>query len=91
MKKRVHLFISGRVQGVCFRMEMEIRANRLKVPGFIRNLEDNRVEAVLEGDEEKVDKLVTWAKRGPMFAKVTDIQVIEEEPTEEFNKFKIIY
>ena len=91
MNKRVHLFISGRVQGVCFRVEMEIRANRLKLSGFVRNLEDGRVEVVIEGDEEKVGKLVTWIKRGPMFAKVTNLEIIEEDYVGEFNKFKIIY
>jgi acylphosphatase len=89
--KRVHLFVSGRVQGVAFRVEMEIRASRLKLSGFVRNLEDNRVEAVIEGEEEKVEKLVKWAKRGPMFAKVTDIEVISEKYTGEFNSFKIEY
>lgn len=91
MKKRVHLFISGRVQGIGFRVEMEIRANRLKVSGFVRNLEDGRVEAVLEGDEEKVDKLIAWAKRGPMFAKVTDIEIIEQDCKGDFKGFKIEY
>ncbi len=91
VRKRVHLFISGRVQGVAFRVEMEIRANHLKLSGFVRNLEDGRVEAAIEGDEEKVDKLVKWTKRGPMFAKVTDLQVIEEEDKTEFDNFKIIY
>ena len=91
MNKRVHLFIFGRVQGVGFRVEMEIRANRLKLSGFVRNLEDGRVEVVIEGDEEKVGKLVTWIKRGPMFAKVTNLETIGEDYIEEFNKFKIIY
>ena len=49
------------------------------------------MEVVIEGSEEKVDKLVKWAKRGPMFAKVTDLQVIEEKYKNEFDNFKIIY
>lgn len=89
--KRVRLFVSGRVQGVGFRLGMEIRANRLKVSGFVRNLEDGRVEAVLEGDEEKVDKLITWARRGSMFAKVTNIEIIKEDYIKEFDNFKITY
>ncbi len=91
MNKRIHLFISGRVQGVNFRIEMKIRANRLKLSGFVRNLKDGRVEAVMQGDEEKVDRLVAWIKRGPMFAKVRDLEIIEEDYIQEFNKFKIIY
>jgi acylphosphatase len=90
-KKRIHLFISGRVQGVAFRVEMKIRASRLGLAGFVSNLEDSRVEAVIEGDKEKVAKLVKWAKRGPMFAKVTDVEIIEEEYKNEFKGFKIEY
>ena len=45
----------------------------------------------MEGDEEKVNKLVAWVNRGPMFAKVIDIQVSDEEPKGESNRFKIIY
>lgn len=89
--KRVHLFISGRVQGVCFRIETKIRANKLGLNGFVRNLENGRVELAIEGKEEKVNKLVEWAKRGPMFAKVTDMQIAEEKYPGDFKEFKILY
>jgi len=91
MKKRAHLFISGRVQGVTFRMEMKLRAGCLRVSGFVKNLQDGRVEALIEGEEKKVGKLIDWARRGPAFARVTDIQIVEEAYEGEFSEFKIIY
>jgi len=88
---RRHILISGRVQGVCFRAEAKIRANHLGISGFVKNLEDGRVEAVMEGEEKKIEKFVKWAKRGPMFAKVTNVEIIGEEYVGEFGEFKIIY
>ena len=55
---RVHVFISGRVQGVCFRAETEYVAQRLHVAGWVRNLTDGRVEAVFEGRKEDVEKAI---------------------------------
>ena len=89
--KRVHLFIAGKVQGVCFRVETRIRAKFWGLKGFVKNLEDGRVEAVAEGEEDKINKLINWAKRGPVLAKVKDVQIIEEEYKEGYKDFKIIY
>ena len=88
---RRHILISGRVQGVCFRAEAKIRASRLGISGFIKNLEDGRVEATIEGEEKKVEKFVKWTKRGPMFAKVTNVEIMEENYKNEFSKFNIVY
>jgi len=88
---RVHLFISGRVQCVLFRDSMRIKALRFGVKGFVKNLSDGRVEAVIEGDKEKVDRLIRWSRRGPLFAKVKNIDISEERYLKEFNKFIIKY
>jgi len=88
---RVHLFISGRVQGVFYRSTMRQKAKTFEVKGFCKNLSDGRVGAVIEGEEEKVNKLIVWAKRGPFFAKVADLQIIEEKFIGEFKEFNIIY
>ncbi len=61
------------------------------VEGFVRNLDDGRVEVVLEGEKEKLAKIVEWAKKGPFFAKVTDIEIIKEEYKGEFKNFNILY
>ncbi len=92
MKKvRKHLFISGIVQGVGFRYNARNQARRLGVTGWIRNLWDGRVEAVIEGDEDAVNQMVNWCKHGPIGARVTNVEVIDEEYKGEFDDFRITY
>ncbi|MBU2545427.1 acylphosphatase [Patescibacteria group bacterium] len=88
---RAHLFISGRVQMVLFRASTQQKAKKFKVKGFVKNLPDKRVEAIIEGEQENVDKLIEWCRRGPILAKVKGVEVIQEEYTGEFNKFDILY
>lgn len=64
MKARAHVFISGRVQGVFFRSQTRHEANKYSVNGWVRNLPDDRVEAVFEGEEEDVKRLIEFCKRG---------------------------
>jgi acylphosphatase len=80
---RVHVRIRGRVQGVFFRAEACARAESLDVSGWVRNAEDGSVEAVFEGDEERVRSMVDWCGRGPSGASVDDVEVEREEPTGE--------
>lgn len=87
--KRVHLFISGRVQGVFFRAHTRDLALRLGLTGFARNLPDGRVEVVAEGPEEKLQELVRFCHRGPPMAEVTGVDVRWEEPTSAFNGFAV--
>jgi acylphosphatase len=77
---RNHLLISGQVQGVCFRDSYRRMAVQRGVSGWVRNLPDGRVEAVLEGPPEEVHALVDWAHRGPDAATVTEVAVREERP-----------
>ncbi|MBI2624838.1 MAG: acylphosphatase [Candidatus Nealsonbacteria bacterium] len=88
MKARVHIFVSGRVQGVLFRYTANIRANKLLIKGWIRNLKDGRVEAVFEGEKENIEKMLEWARIGPFFAKVEKIDIEWQEHKGEFNNFK---
>ena len=81
--KRVRVQIQGRVQGVFFRAEARARAESLGLAGWIRNTEDGSVEAVFEGDEERVGSMVDWCRRGPSGARVDDVEVEPEEPTGE--------
>lgn len=78
--KRVRVRIRGRVQGVFFRAEARARAESLGVAGWVRNAEDGSVEAVFEGDEERVSSMVEWCRRGPGGAEVDDVEVQSEEP-----------
>ena len=90
-KKRVHVYISGRVQGVWFRAYTKEEADRLGIKGWVRNLPDGRVEAVFEGEEEKVDEMIRWCHIGSPHSKVTGVEVIEEPYQGEFYRFEIRY
>ncbi len=81
--RRVRVLVRGRVQGVFFRAEARARAESLGLSGSVRNLADGAVEAVFEGDPERVESLVAWCRRGPEGASVEDVQVSSEEPTGE--------
>lgn len=86
--KRAHLFISGRVQGVFYRAFTKEVADSLGLKGWVRNLRDGRVEAVFEGDEDKISIAIERCKEGPPYAKVDNIELIWEEP-EGFEDFEI--
>lgn len=89
-KKNVHIFLSGRVQGVGFRAFIRKNANKLGVNGWVKNLQDGRVEAVFTGERKNVNKLIELVKKGPRFAKVNNIE-IRDDIDENFNDFKIKY
>ena len=91
LKARAHVFVSGRVQGVFFRSETKHRADRHDVKGWVRNLPDDRVEAVFEGEKEDVEALIDFCKHGPYGARVTNVDLTWENYTGEFDKFKIKY
>lgn len=80
---RVQVRIRGRVQGVFFRAETRARAESLGLAGWIRNAPDGSVEAVFEGEEQRVDSMVDWCRRGPRGARVDDVEVEAEDPTGE--------
>ncbi|MFC1789474.1 acylphosphatase [Patescibacteria group bacterium] len=88
---RIHIFASGRVHGVFFRDGIKKRAEKIGVFGWVKNLQDGRVEAVIEGEENKARKLEKWAKRGPFLADVKKLDSVEEDYTGEFIKFEIKY
>jgi acylphosphatase len=76
----VRVIVSGRVQGVFFRASARDRAESLGVSGWARNNPDGTVEAVFEGDDERVESMVEWCRRGPRGAFVEDVSVEWEEP-----------
>ncbi|MCD6485776.1 MAG: acylphosphatase [Syntrophobacterales bacterium] len=89
--QRVHVFITGKVQGVFFRSETKKQALELGLKGWVRNLHDSRVEAVFEGNENNVGKMIDWCKKGPRFAHVEGVRVVEEPPANRFENFEIRY
>jgi acylphosphatase len=90
-KTRATAIISGRVQGVFFRMEAKRAADRFGVYGQVRNLKDGNVEAVFEGDQDRVDAVVDWCRQGPPRAEVTDVTVTWNTCTDEFKGFNISF
>jgi acylphosphatase len=80
---RVHVFARGRVQGVWFRESCRAEAVALGVGGWVRNLGDGRVEAVFEGPDPAVARMVAWCRAGPPRARVDGVDVQVEEPTGE--------
>jgi len=88
-QKRVHIFVKGRVQGVYFRQGMKDIAEKKNVTGWVRNLQDKRVEAVLEGKDTDVNSVIEWSQTGPPNAIVDDVEIINENYKGEFSKFEI--
>ena len=80
---RAHVVVRGRVQGVFFRAQTRDRARSLGLTGWVRNTADGAVEAVFEGDRDRVESMVEWSRRGPSHAQVDDVEVTWEEPEDE--------
>jgi len=79
-RTRTHVWVKGRVQGVFYRESMRREAQRLGLHGWVRNLADGRVEAVIEGDLPAVVELVDWCRRGPEGATVVGMEMHNELP-----------
>ncbi len=90
-KVRAHAIISGRVQGVFFRMETKRAADRIGVYGCVRNLRDGTVEAIFEGNQDQVDTVLAWCKEGPPNAQVSDVKLDWQDYTGEFGGFDITF
>jgi len=88
-KKRVHVWISGKVQGVFYRAYTQDAARTHGVTGWVRNLPDGRVEAVFEGDARAVDAMVQWCHRGSPLSRVDRVEVQEEPYQGEFADFGV--
>ena len=86
---RAHLLLQGRVQGVSFRYYTMQEARLLGLTGWVRNLWDGRVEVLLEGDDDAVKQMIAWCQQGPPTAVVEDVVITWEEPTAEFNNFRV--
>jgi acylphosphatase len=80
---RAHVFVSGTVQGVRYRASTRDAAEDRGVDGWVRNLDDGRVEAVFEGPEPAVEGLIEWCHTGSRLASVESVEVSYEEPTGE--------
>lgn len=75
---RARVVVRGRVQGVFFRAETSDRARSLGLAGWVRNAADGSVEAVFEGERERIESILEWCRRGPALAEVEDLEVTWE-------------
>lgn len=88
---RARVIISGKVQGVFFRMETFEEARRTGVSGWVKNKQDGTVEAVFEGEKALVDSIIQWCRKGPPASKVDNVNIIWEPYTGKFTGFSIRY
>ncbi|MBI2638576.1 acylphosphatase [Candidatus Peregrinibacteria bacterium] len=89
MKKQVHVKISGKVQGVFFRAETCEKGRKLGLTGWVRNTLDGGVEAVAQGEEDRLQHFVTWCWDGPDSAHVKNVAVEWRDQLENFPDFSI--
>lgn len=91
MKKQVHVFYSGRVQGVGFRITADETARALGIVGWVKNLRDGRVELVAEAEEERLNRFLGELRTGPMKNFIKHVDVSWSPASETFNEFEIRY
>ena len=90
-QKRVHVFVTGRVQGVFFRQATKVTAIKNNVTGWVRNLDDGRVEILIEGDDKCIDSVIALCDCGPANSRVDDIQINNENYLGSFENFEVRY
>jgi len=90
-KIRRRVLISGRVQGVNFRYYTRVAARDIGVYGWVRNLPDGLVEAVFEGEQDRVEAAVAWCRQGSPHGKVDEVKIFEEPHRNEFSDFDVRY
>ncbi len=88
---RLHIVIEGRVQGVFFRASTIEKSSKLGLTGWVKNCSDGRVEAVFEGETDKIEQVVEWCKKGPPGAVVRNVETIWEQATGDYDSFTIKY
>ena len=88
---RAHIYISGVVQGVCYRHYTRETALGLGLTGWVRNCTDGRVEITVEGEKDSIEKLASWCHEGPSAARVSNVAIEIQEYQNEFSSFSVTY
>ena len=88
---RLHIVIEGIVQGVFYRASTIEESSKLGLTGWVKNCPDGRVEAVFEGEIDKIEQIVEWCKKGPPGAVVSNVETVLERATGEYDSFTIKY
>jgi acylphosphatase len=91
VKTRAYVIVTGKVQGVFYRAETASKAKQLSLTGWVRNLPDGRVEAIFEGEEADVQRIIDFCRRGPPNAYVVEVNVRRQGWKGEFDDFEVRY
>lgn len=91
MAERLHVYVSGQVQGVGFRWSTRARANAYQLNGWVRNLVDGRVEAEFEGERDALEKMLAWCRQGPLGAGVRDVDYSWQQAEGAWTSFQILH
>lgn len=89
MIRKVKILVSGRVQGVYFRLFTQNKAKHFSIKGYAKNLPDGRVEIVAEAGNLAIEKFIKWCHKGPITARVDHVEVTELQPEEALTSFEI--
>ena len=91
VKQRIHIFLTGKVQGVFFRQATKVVAIKNNVTGWVKNLENGEVEILLEGDDKNVNSVIDWCRNGPANSRVDEIKIKQEEFSGQYSNFEVLY
>lgn len=89
-KRLIHVFVSGTVQGVYFRKSTQEKAQQLSLNGWVRNRLDGRVEAKILGEESDILSMLNWLGKGPVRARVNNVEIVWIEEVEHLTGFEIL-
>ena len=87
--RKVRILVTGRVQGVYFRMFTQNKAKQFGIKGYARNLPDGRVEIIAEADQSSIENFIKWCHKGPVTARVDHIEITELEADEVLASFEV--
>jgi acylphosphatase len=87
--RTVHLIIKGKVQGVYYRASAKDVAKEVGVTGWVKNMPDGNVEAIVSGSEERVEKFIEWCRKGPKNAEVSEV-IVSDSKEKPLTDFRII-
>ena len=91
MDKAFKIIVKGRVQGVGYRWFAREQATKLNILGYVKNLSNGNVELSIEGAEQDVMQYIHTLRTGPSFSNVTDLDIYELDPTNNFKEFKVTF
>ena len=89
MIEQIKITITGKVQGVFFRGSTLAAAQKLKLKGYVKNLDNGDVLVVAQGESAVLEQLVSWCHQGPPSATVTSVIIVKQNEIEEFSRFEI--